>query len=270
MQLEPHRVVRVDHRLREPVDVAALHPGAGVGRAGRRSGPKRSSVAARSAQIGLHGVVDLAEPRDHLGVVGGVGVVVERARALVAHLPGGAGGQQVLVDLQEPLVGRGDGRRGRPRASSSAASSRSPSRASLGGEQPARHPAVAAPGEAGVERRASSSSATSASGARSGRPRRRARRTRRAASRGARGGGPRRRRARRQGSRGGSARPGPFGPGPGLGGADRPPDAHPLCGAHEAAEQQHRPCARTSRSGHAEHDSVSGGDVVGRPPVARR
>ena len=88
-----------------------LHPGPGVG----QPRPVAPEPVERRRELGadrLHRVVDLAEPGDDLGVVGGVRVVVEGAGALVAHLPGGAGGQQLLVDLHEPLVGAGDGRPG--------------------------------------------------------------------------------------------------------------------------------------------------------------
>ena len=80
-------------------------------------------------------------------------MVVEGARALVAHLPRGAGGQQLLVDLHEPLVGRGDGRPG-TRAVELGRQQLLALRASLGGQQPPGHAAVAPPGQAGVEGRA--------------------------------------------------------------------------------------------------------------------
>ena len=79
MQLEPHRVVRLDGRTREPLAVAGPH----ASERDRESWPVPVEAGHLVAEPGAHRLdpaVDRGQRVDDAGVVAGVGVVVEPRR----------------------------------------------------------------------------------------------------------------------------------------------------------------------------------------------
>ena len=105
MQLEPHGVVAVDHRLGHPVDVSRLDTRPGVGQT-RAVGGEALECSGEVGADRLGGVVDDTEALDDRRVVLGIGVVVEDLLALRAdtQLPVGAETEQLLIETEEAAV----------------------------------------------------------------------------------------------------------------------------------------------------------------------
>ena len=113
MQLEPHRVVRVDGRAGEVRQLAGVEAFTGVGEA--RPVRRQPLVGGAGVEADLLGAgVDAGELGDQPGVV--VGVVMGVRLPARLELPPGAQLDERLVELEEPVVGGAARRRsGRPR-----------------------------------------------------------------------------------------------------------------------------------------------------------
>gem|GEM_PF-6605518 len=149
MQLEPDRVVRLDHRLREPVQVATRDPiqrrGEPLAVAAETLQERRQSSADR-----LDCRVGFGQTADDRFVVGRVRMVVHdrlagRITRIGSELPVGAEPQEALVALEESAVG--------PFHLGTAAQSGQllgqqylAVGPAIRGEHPARHPALAVAG----------------------------------------------------------------------------------------------------------------------------
>ena len=151
MQLEPDRVVRVDHRLREPVQVASPDPvqcrGEPLAVATEALQNRRQGCADR-----LDGRIYLRQAADDRGVVVRVRMVVHdrptcRISRIRAKLPVRAQSQEALVAFEEPAVGPFH-------LAAAAGAVQFPGQQCLavgptiGGEHPARHPALTVAGVA--------------------------------------------------------------------------------------------------------------------------
>src|SRR5581483_1960560 len=98
VQLEPHGVVRVDHRLREPVVLAGAHS------IERGAQPWPVPVVAQELPLEIleqrfEPHVQIVQVVDDAAVVRGVVVRVERR--FVLHLPCGAHTEQLRVEVEE-------------------------------------------------------------------------------------------------------------------------------------------------------------------------